>query len=99
MRSATQESARAIGREQTGVIRPGYQADLLVLEMNPLEDFKVLYGTGVTRVSLDGESQTLHGLRYTIVDGRVLDSRALLEEVTEMVRQAKGAATTDAGGG
>jgi imidazolonepropionase-like amidohydrolase len=98
VRSATQESARAIGREGTGVIRPGYQADLLVMEMNPLEDFKVLYGTGVTRVSLEGESTTLHGLKYTILDGRVLDAGALLEDVAEMVRQAKAAPRTDGGG-
>jgi hypothetical protein len=99
VRSATQESARAIGREDTGVIRPGYEADLLVLEMNPLEDFKVLYGTGVTRVSLEGESTTLHGLKYTILDGRVLDSRALLAEVADMVARSKAAPRTDAGEG
>lgn len=95
VRSATQEGARAIGRAgRTGVIRPGYDADLLVLEMNPLEDFKVFYGTGVTRVDLEGRSRTLHGLKYTIVDGRVLDSQALLADVQEMVRQARDAATT-----
>jgi imidazolonepropionase-like amidohydrolase len=95
VRSATQEGARAIGRERTGVIRPGYDADLLVLEMNPLEDFKVLYGTGVTRVSLDGETTTLHGLKYTILDGRVLEARQLLDEVAAMVQEAKAAPRTD----
>lgn len=88
IRSATLESARAVGARETGVIRPGYDADLLVLEMNPLEDLKVLYGTGVERVSPDGKSTRLHGLKYTIVDGRVIDARAMLGDVERMVEQA-----------
>jgi imidazolonepropionase-like amidohydrolase len=98
VRSATLESARAVGLERTGVIRPGYDADLLVLEMNPLEDFKVLYGTGVERVSIEGEVTHLHGIKYTILDGKVLDARSLLEEVAEMVRAAKGEAQITSGG-
>jgi len=91
VRSATLESARAVGLEgSTGVVRPGYDADLLVLEMNPLEDFKVLYGTGVERVDPEtGASTRLHGLEYTIVDGRVIDARAMLDEVARIVEEAK----------
>jgi len=86
--SATQESARAAGLERTGVIRPGYEADLLVLDMNPLEDFKVLYGTGAVRVTRDGKVRRVNGLRYTILDGKVLDARAMLRKVEEMVARA-----------
>lgn len=89
VKAATQESARAVGLEGVGVIRPGYEADLLVLDMNPLEDFKVLYGTGAARVTLEGEVSTVNGLRYTILDGKVIDARAMLEEVAEMVDRAK----------
>ena len=89
MKAATQESARAVGLEGVGVIRPGYEADLLVLDMNPLEDFKVLYGTGAARVTLEGEVSTVNGLRYTILDGKVIDARAMLEEVADMVDRAK----------
>jgi imidazolonepropionase-like amidohydrolase len=94
IRSATQESARALGLPGTGVIRPGYDADLLVLDMNPLEDFKVLYGTGVERVSPEGKATRRNGLKYTIVDGRVIDARATLEEVARMVAEAKRAMRT-----
>jgi predicted amidohydrolase len=87
--AATEESARAVGLTQVGVIRPGYEADLLVLDMNPLEDFKALYATGTTRVTLDGEASTVHGLLYTILDGKVIDPRAMLREVADMVQRAK----------
>lgn len=97
LRSATQESARAVGLDKTGVIRPGYDADLLVLDMNPLEDLKVLYGSGVERVSPDGQVTRRNGLTYTIVDGRVIDARATLEEVARMVAEAKRAPRTDSG--
>lgn len=92
VRSATLESARAVGLEgETGVVRPGYDADLLLLDENPLEDFKVLYGIGAERVDREtSEATRIHGLRYTIVDGRVYDARAMLEDVAGMVERAKG---------
>ncbi len=95
VRSATQESAYALGLDDTGVIRPGYQADLLVLSENPLEDFKALYGTGMERVSREGQVTRRYGLQYTITNGRVIDARAMLRDVAAMVRQAH---TTDGGG-
>ncbi|HSG08204.1 MAG TPA: amidohydrolase family protein, partial [Longimicrobiales bacterium] len=87
--AATQESARAVGLEKVGVIRPGYEADLLVLDMNPLDDFKALYATGTTRVAADGTASTVHGLRYTILDGKVMDPQAMLRDVAGMVRGAR----------
>ncbi len=93
VKAATQESARAVAAPEVGVIRPGYRADLLVLEMNPLDDLKVLYGTGVERVSLDGQATRLHGLQYTIVGGKVVDAQERLRRVAEMVAAAKASAT------
>lgn len=93
VQAATQGSARAVGLEGVGMIRPGYEADLLVLDMNPLEDLKVLYGTGAVRVTLDGRASTVNGLKYTILDGKVIDARATLREVAEMVDRAKRAAS------
>ncbi|MDH3222683.1 MAG: amidohydrolase family protein [Gemmatimonadota bacterium] len=93
VRSATQESARAVGLPDVGVIRPGYQADLLVLDANPLEDFKVLYGTGASRSTPAGEASVVQGLRYTILDGKVIDAQAVLEEVAAMVARAKRASS------
>lgn len=89
VKAATQEGARALGLEGVGQIRPGFEADLLVLDMNPLEDMKILYGTGAERVTLDGKATTVNGLRYTILDGKVIDARATLREVAEMVARAR----------
>lgn len=38
--AATTAAARALGLENTGAIRPGFRADLLVLDSNPLEDIR-----------------------------------------------------------
>jgi len=89
VRSATMESARAVGLEgETGVVRVGHEADLLVLDHNPLDDLKVLYGHGALRTDPEGGARRIHGLRYTISDGRVFDARSQLEDVREMVEEA-----------
>jgi imidazolonepropionase-like amidohydrolase len=71
------------------LIRTGYLADLVVLSENPLADVKVFYGTGVTRVSADRQEVHEQCLKYTIRDGVVFDSQALLRDVRDMVTKAK----------
>ncbi len=47
LRSATMVGARVVGLGDTlGQVRPGYLADLLVVDGNPLEDLSVLQGQG-----------------------------------------------------
>ena len=73
-----------------GILRPGLRADMVVVDENPLENLKVLYGTGAVRLNDDtGEVERVGGIRYTIKDGIVYDARQLLEDVREMVREAK----------
>ncbi len=81
-----------------GVIQPGKLADLVVVEENPIEDLKVLYGTGTIRLDEEThEVRRVGGVKWTIKDGIVYDARRLLEDVARMVEQAKAAAaTTDA---
>jgi hypothetical protein len=75
---------------QFGTLRPGLKADLVVVPENPLENLKVLYGTGAVRLNDEtGEVERVGGIRYTIKDGIVYDARQLLEDVREMVRRAK----------
>lgn len=91
---ATSNGARALGLATTGVIRPGFDADLLIVDGNPLHNLKVLYGTGVTVVE-DGSAVRRGGVRYTIKQGIVFDAPALLAEVAEMVRAAKARPRTE----
>lgn len=87
--AATENGAKVVKNPELGVVRPGYLADLVVLSENPLADVKVFYGIGVTRVSQDRKEMHEQCVKYTIKDGVVFDSQALLGDVREMVAKAK----------
>ncbi|MEW4448331.1 amidohydrolase family protein [Qipengyuania sp. JC766] len=95
IRAATLNGAREIyearGEEPPfGTIRAGKLADLVIVPANPLDNLKVLYGTGHTR--LDRETnmlETVGGIRWTIKDGVVYDVPVLLENVARMVEEQK----------
>jgi imidazolonepropionase-like amidohydrolase len=73
-----------------GIIRPGLKADLVVVAENPLQNLKVLYGTGAVRLDDEtGDVGRTEGIRYTIKDGIVYDAQQLLADVRRMVREAK----------
>ena len=73
-----------------GMIRPGLKADFVVVEENPLQNLKVLYGTGALKLNDEtGESERVGGIKYTIKDGIVYDAKQLLADVRAMVRAAK----------
>jgi imidazolonepropionase-like amidohydrolase len=92
---ATSNGAKLLGLTRTGVVRPGFEADLAVVDGNPLHNFKVLYGTGV-EVEENGKIVRRGGVKYTIKDGIVFDAPRLLADVREMVRQAKAQQATTA---
>ncbi|HJU65198.1 MAG TPA: amidohydrolase family protein [Gemmatimonadaceae bacterium] len=89
---ATSNGAKALGLGNTGTVRPGFEADLAIVDGNPLHNMKVLYGTGVDVVE-NGRAVHRGGVRYTIKDGIVFEGPALLAEVREMVRRANQQAT------
>lgn len=90
IRSATLNGAEALGvADQIGSIEPGKLADLVVVDENPLANFKVLYGTGAIRVNASNEPVRVGGVRYTIKDGIVFDAKALLADVRKIVADAK----------
>jgi imidazolonepropionase-like amidohydrolase len=95
IRSATLSGAQMLYRPkgtpiEFGVLRPGLKADLVVVEENPLENLKVLYGTGAVKLNDEtGETERVGGIKYTIKDGIVYDAKQLLEDVRAMVRQQK----------
>jgi imidazolonepropionase-like amidohydrolase len=90
LRSATISGAEVLGMDdRIGSIRPGKLADLVITAQNPLENFKVLYGTGHFRLDENGEPARIGGVRYTIKDGIVYDAQNLLSDVRELVREAR----------
>ena len=84
-----------------GILREGMKADLVLLEENPLENLKVLYGTGAVKLNDEtGAVERVGGIDYTIKDGIVYDARQLLEDVREMVAEAKrNTVVSEQGGG
>ncbi|MDQ3697776.1 MAG: amidohydrolase family protein [Gemmatimonadota bacterium] len=88
IRHATSNGAAALGLTSTGVVRAGFEADLAIVDGNPLHNLKLLYSTGV-EVAEGGQIVRRGGVKYTIKDGIVFDAPALLADVREMVRRAK----------
>ena len=95
IRGATRHAAEAIfgpkgERIQYGLVRAGLLADLAIVEENPIENLKVLYGTGARRLNdATGEIERVGGIKYTIKDGIVYDAKELLADVARIVEQAK----------
>jgi hypothetical protein len=90
IRSATLNGAEALGiADQIGSVEVGKQADFVIVEENPLKNFKVLYGTGAVRLTEDNEVVRAGGIKYTISNGVIYDAKGLLVKVRNMVQEAK----------
>lgn len=93
IRSATLLGAQALGMDdKIGTIEIGKLADLVIVEENPLQNLKSLYGTGAIKLTEDNNIVRAGGVRYTIKDGVVYDAKALLADVRKIVDEAKEAA-------
>ncbi|MBS9524307.1 amidohydrolase family protein [Litoribacter alkaliphilus] len=90
IRSATMYGAEALGWEdKIGTVEVGKLADFVILEENPLQNLKVLYGTGAIRIDENNEPVRVGGVKYTVKDGIVYDAKKLLEDVKIIVDQKK----------
>ena len=95
IQSATMNGAKTIFEPKRkpiefGVIRPGLLADMFLIEENPLQNFKVLFGNGAVRLNDEsGEPERVGGVRWTIKDGVVYDAKQLLADVAKMVEVQK----------
>jgi imidazolonepropionase-like amidohydrolase len=85
LQHVTANNAKILGEEsRLGRVRPGYLADLAIVNGNPLEDLKVFYPPRA-----DAAAGAGGGVAWTIKDGVPYDAQRLLREVRELVRAAK----------
>lgn len=90
IRAATLNGAELLGMEkEIGSVEIGKLADLVIVEENPLIDFKVLYGTGAIRLVEGNRITRVGGVKYTIKDGIIYDAKQLLAQVKKMVDEEK----------
>lgn len=95
IRGATLHAAEAIfgpkGKPiEYGVIRPGLLADLVIVDENPIENLKVLYGTGFLKLNDEtNQLERVGGVKYTIKDGIIYDAEKLRQDVRNMVKAQK----------
>jgi imidazolonepropionase-like amidohydrolase len=85
LQHVTANNAKILGEEhRLGRVRPGYLADLVVVDGNPLEDLKVLYPPRENAAAGPGG-----GVSWTIKDGIPYDAQRLLREVRDLVSAAR----------
>jgi len=78
-----------------GVVREGLLADMVIVDQNPLENLKVLYGTGAVKLNdQTRQVERVGGVKWTIKDGIVYDAKKLLADVAAMVERQKRASQT-----
>lgn len=87
LRAATTSGADLLGvSDEVGTLEVGKRADILIHNANPLEDFKLLYGSGTIR--LNDETNAVDWKRcltHTIRGGIIYDTAQLLDDVEQMV--------------
>ena len=97
IRAATMHAAEALHEPkgqplQFGIVRAGLLADMVIVDQNPLQNLKVLYGTGAVRLNdQTGRAERVGGVKYTIKDGIIYDAKRLLADVAAMVEKQKAA--------
>ena len=90
IRASTLHAAEALGMDkEIGSVEVGKLADFVILEENPIQNLKVLYGTGAIRINDQNEPIRVGGVKYTVKDGIVYDAKKLLQDVKTIVDQHK----------
>lgn len=89
LKAATFNSAETLRQPKLGLVRPGYTADLILVDGNPAENLRFLYSFGSLTLNHDGEMVRTAGIVHTIKDGVVMENAKLMEEVARMVAKSK----------
>jgi imidazolonepropionase-like amidohydrolase len=98
---ATTNAYQTLGWDRHCGVRVGCAADLAVVNGNPLDNLKVLYGRGYGFAGIVPRSERPRhgGVTWTIKDGVVYDAQALLREAEWYVAQEKRRTERMASGG
>jgi len=89
LKSATLNSAKTLRQEKLGLVRPGYTADLIIVNESPLYNLRNMYSFGALTTEPSGEMVRKGGILHTIKDGIVIENDKLMDEVEKMVRDSK----------
>ena len=78
-----------------GTIRVGRKADLVIVNGNPVENLKLLFGTGSLRLNdANGQVERVGGVVYTVKDGHHLRRPQAARGSSRHGREAEGATGT-----
>lgn len=89
IKTATYNSAKTLREPRLGLVRPGYLADLVIVDGNPAYNLRFLYSFGALTVDREGEMHRTRGIVHTIKDGVVIENARLMAEVERMVANSK----------
>ena len=87
IKSATLNSSQTLRQEKLGLVRPGYIADLALVDGNPAYNLRFLYSFGALTIDENGSMIRTKGIVHTIKDGIVTNNARLMEEVAKMVKK------------
>jgi adenine deaminase len=89
IKAATLNSANTLRQPKLGLVRPGYLADLVLVDGNPAYNLRSLYSFGALHLNDAGEMVRSGGIVHTIKDGIVIENAKLMEEVARMVARSR----------
>jgi hypothetical protein len=89
LKAATKNSAETLREPKLGLVRPGYLADLLIVDGNPAYNLKFMYSFGDLTIDKDRKMFRTKGIVHTIKDGIVIENAKLMAEVEKMVTKSK----------
>jgi hypothetical protein len=95
IKAATHNSAQTLRQPKLGLVRPGYLADLLLVDGNPAYNLRFLYSFGALTLGDNGEMFRTKGIVHTIKDGVVIENEKLMAEVERMVARSKEGVTAN----
>lgn len=89
LKAATKNSAETLREPKLGLVRPGYLADLVIVDGNPAYNLKFMYAVGDLTLDREGRMIRTRGIVHTIKDGVVIENARLMAEVEKMVTKSK----------